>query len=85
MDKEPDPSDRAIRVLALLAQEQLRSAAERLSLVDLAAQVTHDVFAARQVLQRLLLNGWIELEGTGEGRVTEDGLRVARELSNVGG
>jgi DNA-binding MarR family transcriptional regulator len=78
------PSD--IRVLTLLAEEQKRTGAKRLSLVDLAARETADAPAARHALQRLLVKGWIELSREadanriGAGCVTEDGLRAVDDL-----
>jgi hypothetical protein len=84
MRKELELSPADLRVLAVLAQEQQRTGIRRLSLVDLAARETTDVLAARQVLQRLLVKGWIELaheadaNRTGAGCVTDDGLRVAQ-------
>ena len=86
MPREPELSASDIRVLALLAEEQKRTGAPRLSLVDLASQETTDSLAARHALQRLLVKGWIELareadaSRTGAGRVTEDGLRAAETL-----
>jgi hypothetical protein len=83
MRNEPELSAADIRVLALLAEEQQRTGTKRLSLVDLAARETADMLAARHVLQRLLVKGWIELaheadaSRTGAGCVTDDGLRVA--------
>ena len=78
------PSD--LRVLALLADEQARTGANRLSLVDLASRETADALTARHALQRLLVKGWIELaheadaSRTGAGYVTADGLRALGAL-----
>ena len=86
MEAKAGLSESDIRVLAVLADEQQRTGARRLSLVDLASRETADTLSARQVLQRLLVNGWIELaqeadaSRIGAGCVTEDGLRVAATL-----
>ena len=79
-----------LRVLAALAQAQVRSGAKPLSLVDLASVETgSDALAARHVLQRFLLKGWIELERDAEasrrgaGHVTDAGLRIGLTVPNV--
>jgi hypothetical protein len=79
-----------IRVLTALAREQLRARSDSLPLVDLAAQEIKDALHAREVLQLLIIEGWIELDGAadagreGAGRVTDAGLAVAREDSSSG-
>lgn len=89
MQNRPELTASDIRVLSLLAEEQRRTGASRLSLVDLAARETADTLAARHALQRLLVKGWIELareadaSRTGAGCVTEDGMRAAETLPRL--
>ena len=91
MQIRPELSASDIRVLALLAEEQRRTGATKMSLVDIASRETADSLAARHALQRLLVKGWIELareedaNRLGVGCVTDDGLHAAEAIPPLRG